>query len=67
MNLKSLLIIRISKGQAIDGKRETKGRVYEDWIRPGLQTGAKRGITGRCASGGLSPLRRGYHISGPGK
>ncbi len=28
-NLKSHLIIRISKGQAIDGKRETNRRGYE--------------------------------------
>ncbi len=57
---------RISKGQAIDGKPETKGRVYENWICPGLQTGAKRGITGRCASGGFSPFRKGisYFWSG---
>ncbi len=39
-NLKTHLIIRISKGQAIDGKRETKGRVYEDWLRARLEAGA---------------------------
>ena len=37
-NLKTHLIIRISKGQAARGKRETKGRATEDWIRARLQT-----------------------------
>jgi hypothetical protein len=38
-NLKSHLIIRISKGQAIDGQPETNGGDYEDWGRARLQTG----------------------------
>jgi len=32
-NLKTHLIIRISKGQGVDGKRETKGGGYEDRLR----------------------------------
>src|SRR5689334_10201727 len=46
-NLKTHLIIRISKGQAVDGKRETKGRAYEDRVCTCLQTGAKRRIADR--------------------
>jgi len=37
-NLKTHLITRISKGQAVDGKRETKGRATNDWVSARLQT-----------------------------
>jgi hypothetical protein len=37
-NLKTYLIIRISKGRAADGKPETQGRVYEDWVCARLQS-----------------------------
>src|SRR5262245_8606590 len=37
-NLKSYLIIRISKGQAADGKPETNGGDNEDWLCARLQT-----------------------------
>ena len=33
-------LIKVSHGQAVDGKHETKGRVYEDWVRSRLETGA---------------------------
>ena len=38
MNLKTHLIIKISKGLAIDGKQETKGRAYENWLDACLKT-----------------------------
>ena len=36
-NLVTHLIIKISKGETIDEKRETKGRAYENWLRACLQ------------------------------
>jgi hypothetical protein len=33
--------IRISKVQAIDGKRETKGRANENRVYPGIKTRTK--------------------------
>src|SRR5258708_4690919 len=46
--LKTHLIIKISKRQAVDGKPETYGGVYEDWLCARLETGATRGTSDRC-------------------
>jgi hypothetical protein len=42
-NLKTYLIIRISKGQAANGKPETNGGDYEGWLCARLQKRTKRG------------------------
>ena len=47
-NLKTHLRIKISKGLAIDGKRETKGRAYEIWPSACLTTGIRWGVANRC-------------------
>src|SRR5258708_16291416 len=48
-NLKTHLIIKVSKHQVVDGKPETYGGAYEDWLCARLQTGATRGTSDRCA------------------
>ena len=50
-NLKTHLIIWISKPHQVNGKRETKGRVYEDWLCSCLETGATWGIINWCLAG----------------
>lgn len=39
-NLKTHLKMKISKHHPFNGKHETKGRVYEDWLRIHHETGA---------------------------
>jgi len=39
-NLKTHLNNKISKGEAVDGKHETKGRVYEGWLCAPLRKGS---------------------------
>ena len=43
-NLKTYLIINVSKPPMIHGKPETKGRDNENWVCACLQAGTKRGI-----------------------
>ena len=71
-NLKTHLKIKISKRQTFDGKPETYGGAYEDWLRSRFQAGATRGVSDRCVErasgqddqveGGAQRSRRGDRL-----